>query len=80
MISNGSSSDRGPVPAQAAGKSVGTLYHHPPVHSLMLFITPPAVTDLSGGNLILEKCLKAMKNDRSRGKVKCGKVGDTVEQ
>lgn len=47
MISNGSSTDRELVPAKAAGKSVGTLYHQPLVHSLMLFITLPAVTDLS---------------------------------
>lgn len=47
MISNGTSTDREPVPAKAAGKSVGTLYHHPAVSGLMLFITLPVVTDSS---------------------------------
>lgn len=63
MTSNRSSTEK-LVPAKAAGKSVGTLYHHPLVHSSMLFITLPAVTDLSGGNLSLETFLKGMKSDR----------------
>lgn len=52
--------------AKAVGKSVGTLYHHSLVHSLMLFITLPAVTDLSEGNMILEKFLKGMKSDQQQ--------------
>lgn len=32
----------------------------------MLFITPPAVTDLSEGNMILEKFLKGMKSDQQQ--------------
>lgn len=57
----GYGTDREVMSAKAAGNSVGTLY--PPVHSLMLFITLPPVTDLSGENLIMEKFLKGMKRD-----------------
>lgn len=32
----------------------------------MLFITTPAVTDLSEGNMILEKFLKGMKSDQQQ--------------
>lgn len=77
MISNGTSSDREPVPAKAAGKSVGTLYHQPAVNSLMLFITPPAVTDSSKGNLILETFLKGMKSDAEEAESGFSRAQDT---
>lgn len=56
------------MPAKAVGKSGGTLYHQPLVHSLSLFITLPAVTDVSGGNQILEIILQGMKSDQQRQK------------
>ena len=55
MVSKGSSTHtQSRCQPRLQESHIGTLYHHPLLHSLMLFITLPAVTHLSGGNLILE--------------------------
>lgn len=61
--SNGSYTDTQPGPAKAAGKSLGTLYRHPLLLSLMLFITLAAVTDTSGRNMILERIIQVITGD-----------------
>lgn len=53
------------MPANAAQTSVGTLYDQPLVHSLMLFITLPAVMEIWRKS---EKFLKGMKSDHLQQK------------